>query len=438
MNFNELFEKIKRKFSGAAITDGEVSENEDSDTDLEDILFEQDNRNSRKNAEKNSSNDQIKQKQYILFSSLLIGFLFVTTIAILFLQSKTTKKRKISDSGGLKIELADKALDPEVHWRNYYEEQRERDRKEFEERLKQVEQQQLEVTNTTKKQIEEDLADSKEKLLMAQKELAAAGLALQKVAEEEEARLGKEPPYMEPSMNEIDLNTETEFDQPKSIKNYIPEGTYLNGYLLGGVVVSTALNTADENPTPVSIRLKSRGNLNTNNQLDVSKCRIMGSAYGDLSSERAVVRLEKMICEIDGTYVTSRIAGMVYGPDGFNGIKGSVVSTSEKHLKNAFVGGLISGVTSISKGQGGVSMSAAGVISSQKQDFKDLATGGVLQGASTAGEKLADYYLKQAESMSPVLTIPAGVRVQAHITKGFAIGEVGTIGKIKSERNKSN
>lgn len=434
MNFNELFEKIKRKFLGDKSSDGEGLKSQDPYTNLEEILLEQ----GSKNDEKNGGNNRIKRVQYILFSSLLIGLLVLTSLAILFLQSKTTRKRKIKDSGVLKIELADKALDPEIHWRNYYEEQREHDRKNFEDRLQKLEQQQLEVTNATKKQIEEDLADSKEKLLMAQKELATAGIALQKVAAEEEARLSKEPPYIEPSMNEIDFGTETEFDQPKSIKNYIPEGTYLNGYLLGGVVVSTALNTADENPTPVSIRLKSRGNLNDGNELDVAKCRIMGSAYGDLSSERAVVRLEKMICEMDGTYVTSRIAGMVYGPDGFNGIKGSVVSTSDKHIKNAFVGGLISGITSISKGQGGVSMSASGVISSQKQDFKDLARAGVTEGASNAGEKLADYYLKQAESMSPVLTIPAGVRVQAHITKGFTIGEIGTINKIKAERSKSN
>ena len=93
-------------------------------------------------------------------------------------------------------------------------------------------------------------------------------------------------------MSAQEFEHEVEFDRPKSAANYIPEGTYFTGYLLGGVVVSTALSTPDENATPVSIRLTGRGNLNKANKTDMAKCSIMGSAYGDLSSERAIIRLE--------------------------------------------------------------------------------------------------------------------------------------------------
>ena len=39
--------------------------------------------------------------------------------------------------------------------------------------------------------------------------------------------------------------------------------------------------------------------------------------------------------------------------------------------------------------------------------------------------------------MSPVLTVPSGVRVNAQITKGFFVGEVSTHKKIKQERSSS-
>lgn len=57
-----------------------------------------------------------------------------------------------------------------------------------------------------------------------------------------------------------------------------------------------------------------------------------------------------------------------------------------------------------------------------------------MNGASNAGEKIADYYLREAERMSPVLTIKGGVRVNPQIIKGFFIGQVNTHRKIKAKR----
>ena len=99
----------------------------------------------------------------------------------------------------------------------------------------------------------------------------------------------------------------------------------------------------------------------------------MGSAYGDLSSERAIIRLEKMICEQSGVYITSKIAGQIFGSDGLNGVKGTVVATSSKHIKNAAIGGLISGVAGAAKGQDGFTISGAGLIQTKKKGAKSLA-----------------------------------------------------------------
>lgn len=75
------------------------------------------------------------------------------------------------------------------------------------------------------------------------------------------------------------------------------------------------------------------------------------------------------------------------------------------------------------------------MIQTPKKGAKSLLGEGVLQGSSNAGDKIADYYLRQAEAMSPVLTVPSGVRVNAQITKGFFVGEISTHKKIKAARN---
>ncbi|KAI9912915.1 hypothetical protein PsorP6_006356 [Peronosclerospora sorghi] len=103
-------------------------------------------------------------------------------------------------------------------------------------------------------------------------------------------------------------------------------------------------------------------------------------------------------------------------------------------IPNPAIGGLISGITSSAKGQDGSSMSASGVISTKEKGAKSLLSDGALTGASNAGDKIADYYLRQAEAMSPVLTVPSGVRVNAQITKGFFVGEMSTHRKINQAR----
>ena len=142
-----------------------------------------------------------------------------------------------------------------------------------------------------------------------------------------------------------------------------------------------------------------------------------------------------MVCQDKGMIITSHVAGNVVGPDGANGIKGTVVSTGSKHIKNAMLGGLISGFSNSAKGQEGGVVSGAGIVSTKGMGFKDMAKSGALTGAGNAGEKLADHFLKYAESMSPVLTIPGGTRVNVVIREGFFVGQVNTHRKIARKRD---
>jgi hypothetical protein len=80
------------------------------------------------------------------------------------------------------------------------------------------------------------------------------------------------------------------------------------------------------------------------------------------------------------------------------------------------------------------SISGLGLISTKKKGMGDVLGQGASVGASNAGDKIADYYLRQAEAMSPVLTVPSGVRVNAQIIKGFWMGETTTHKRIIQSR----
>lgn len=397
--------------------------------------FDKENKNQLSSEPKLVNNNQLHFKQVRLLAGVLVAVVIVLGSTIIYVNGKVVKKDPKADlKPELKLETADKALDPDQMWRNHYEEELKKRTDQLHDRLTEAEKSMIEtkskIVADTQKEIESLFAQVK----AARQELREASYNLQTVTEKQNERLNARPEYNPSPLEFEDFSGDTEYDQPKPVESYIPEGTYFTGYLLGGIVVSTAMSTPDSNATPLTIRLQGRGNLSASNKLDISKCRITGSAYGDLSSERAVIRLEKLICEQGGMYITTNIAGDVHGPDGFNGVRGEVVSTNAKHIQNAMIGGLVSGLSNSAKGEQGAALTGMGAITTRSRGFKDIAGQGVLQGASNAGEKIADYYLRQAESMSPVLVISGGVRVNAHITKGFYLGELSTHQKVKDAR----
>lgn len=394
-----------------------------------------------KSLEVNNTAIRLKQLR-ALVAGLLIVFLIIGSVTLFVKQKAEARSKPPAEDQVLTVELPDRTLDPEKHWRNYTEETLAKTLKEIEKKLQKLEELEAQMITKTNQRIEEKLAETEEKLAIAQQELSGASLELQRVARMNEKQ-SLEAPHALVELGEQEFDQEVEFDRPKSAKNYIPEGIYFTGHLLGGLAVSTGLNTPDENAPPIVIQLmpridpltnKETTNLSPLNKIDLGNCIIRGSSYGDLSSERAIIRLEKMVCLEGEVYVTSYIAGQAFGPDGLNGIKGTVISTASKLIKNAAIGGFISGISSAGKGQDIATISGSGLIQTTKKETKDLLGNGALQGVSNSGDKIADYYLRQAEAMSPILTIPSGVRVNTQITKGFFVGEVSTHKRIKDAR----
>ena len=88
------------------------------------------------------------------------------------------------------------------------------------------------------------------------------------------------------------------------------------------------------------------------------------------------------------------------------------------------------------KSEGQFTLSSVGAVNTTKQGFDGRLKDNALSGVGTAAEKIADYYIKQAETMSPVLTIPGGTRVDIVFTKGVYLGSNDVVKKIEHDRKR--
>ena len=150
-------------------------------------------------------------------------------------------------------------------------------------------------------------------------------------------------------------------------------------------------------------------------------CHIIASSYGDLSSERAKIRLEKLSCteKSSAEIIETEIAGYVTGEDGRQGVRGSVVSTEGKLLGNSLLSGVLSGLSNnfISQSQG-VSLMPSNNNRSTSDRFKSSA----FEGATTGLDRLSNYYIQRAESLQPVVQVGAGRKVDVIFTQGVFFG----------------
>lgn len=391
----------------------------------------------------------IKNKQIIMLIAVISVVVLSIIIVVSFLKQNSSdssgvltskqKEARITKAGNIKIEIASESLDPDKMWRNHFEDKLDNTKSAVDERLISIQENANELEVRLQQKTAEDLAEMSAQLRLAKEDLEAAMSDIRAFREEQTREKDNAPGHI-PTLAEIssfEIESAESFTPIKSTRNYIPETVYLQGKLLGGIAVSTSMGSQSE-PVPVVIRITGSGNLPKNFEVDLKQCRILGSSYGDISSERAVIRLETMICEDKELeqIITTKVAGIVYGDDGMNGIKGKVVQTSNKLIKNAMIGGLLSGLSQNMQNQGQFALTGLGAVSTQKQGMGDTLKNSAFAGTSNAAEKIADYYLKQAESMSPVLLIAGGAKVDIVFTKGVTLG-TGDV-KERLERSRDN
>jgi len=213
----------------------------------------------------------------------------------------------------------------------------------------------------------------------------------------------------------------------KTPGTYLPSGSFVRAVLLAGLNAPTG-GQAQSNPHPVLLRLIDHAQLPNQFRLKAKDCLIVGSGYGDLSSERAYIRTESLSCvSPSGEALDLPIKGYVAGEDGKAGVMGRLITKQGQVLANALIAGIGSGLgQAFQQSASTTSISPLGSTSSVKQgeEFK----AGISSGVGKAMDRLAQYYIALAEKLYPVVEVDAGRMVEVVITKGamLPMGEAGT------------
>lgn len=205
----------------------------------------------------------------------------------------------------------------------------------------------------------------------------------------------------------------------KTIDNYMPPG-FVRAVFLGGLDAPTG-GQAQSNPQPVLLRLVDSAVLPNKFRFRVKDAFVIGAGFGDLSSERANIRLETLSMVLkDGTVIELPIKGYVAGEDGKSGVRGRLVEKQGQILANALVAGVASGIGSAFQ-QSSVTQSVSPLGSTSTVMPGQQFQAGIGNGVGKALDRLAQYYISLADKVFPIIEVDAGRMVDVVFTKGVEI-----------------
>ena len=218
----------------------------------------------------------------------------------------------------------------------------------------------------------------------------------------------------------------------KPVSVWLPAGAHAEAVVLAGVDASAGVSSQGD-PRPVLMRITgpawTAAEDGTALQVDVDGCTVTGAAHGDLSSEKVYVRFRTMTCAgpETGTVIETDVAGFVAG-SGKTGVRGPVVSREGALVEKAFLAGLVSGVgQGVSQAFQPQAVATGGGAAVANTGLGDIGRAGLGAGASSAGQKVADYMIRRAEQYQPVIQLQAGTKVTLVFLEGARIDGRGPV-----------
>lgn len=206
-------------------------------------------------------------------------------------------------------------------------------------------------------------------------------------------------------------------------QTWLPAGALLKGVLITGMD-APASPAAQKQPTPALVRIKDDAILPNFFKVNIKECFVLVDGYGQLSSERALLRTQRMTCvRNDGGVVEVNLDGYLVGEDGKVGLRGRPVTKEGAMIARTISAGMLSGVGSRlagNGGNGGISIGAGGAgggFSIGGNSLEQAASVGV----GTSFNKVADFYLDLAKEMVPVIEIDAGREATIVLVHGVSI-----------------
>ncbi|MDX9943314.1 MAG: TraB/VirB10 family protein [Azonexus sp.] len=202
-------------------------------------------------------------------------------------------------------------------------------------------------------------------------------------------------------------------------ETFLPVGL-VKATLIGGIDAPTG-GQAQSQPLPVMLKIGDLAVLPNHFRANVKECFAVGAAYGELSAERAYARIELLSCiRHDGEVLETPVHGVVYDETGKLGMRGYVRTKQGQILANALLSGVIGGIgRGFAMSATDTSTSVLGTVSNVSGS--DAYRAGVGQGVGRALDRLADYYIRLAEQLFPVIEVHGGRSVDIAFTKGIRL-----------------
>lgn len=206
----------------------------------------------------------------------------------------------------------------------------------------------------------------------------------------------------------------------KNPANYVPSGTFAKAVVLGGADADASVNGERQNNGVMLFKVVSDGVLPNNQHSYLKGCFITASTYGDISSERAYVILDKISCAQKGRpLIDKAVTGWAFFA-GKAGIKGKATMRDGKVVTWAGISGALSGIAQAAQAAQSIQnltpYGATSVLPSQR-----VGSYAGLGGASKAADQLSSYYIKRAEQYHPIIQVGAGNVVNIVFKDGFSL-----------------
>ena len=211
--------------------------------------------------------------------------------------------------------------------------------------------------------------------------------------------------------------------KPKAKKDdflYIPSGAIISGVFLNGLDAPTG-KSSQKNPFPTLIRIQKDAILPNYYTADIRECFLLMSGYGDLSSERAFLRGEKISCiRADGKIIDGKLESYVVGDDGKAGVRGRLVSKQGQIIARSLLAGFAGGFAEMfdTTATPTINTSTDGTIRYEDVYSGKAVRGGAAKGVSQALTRISDFYMDLAEAVYPVIEIDAGRQVDVVVSAG--------------------
>jgi conjugal transfer pilus assembly protein TraB len=199
--------------------------------------------------------------------------------------------------------------------------------------------------------------------------------------------------------------------------------SFMEATLLTGFDASTTGGRGSGGSEPVMLRVQTPAILPNYVKAQLEGCFIIAEARGNLSKERAEIRLNTLSCiGKNGTSVINEgVKGFVVdGEDGKNSLSGRVVSKMGAAAARALIAGLFEGVgDAFSASASTQTLSPLG--STQIVDNDELKRNAVGQGITRASEQLTELYMDLAKQTSPVIEVLPAQKVTVVVSEGVEL-----------------